>query len=471
MITKTDFLVYLEAPRHFWALKHNQYDTTLSEFDKHLIQQGYLVEKEAKEFAKKHLLPNYSQDDNDLVMQKTFIEGGFEARSDILIRNSKTNKWDIFEVKSVTKPEPEHYYDTTFQAIVMGKHLDIGNIFILHVNNEYVRQGDFDLSQFLIAENVNVKVQELKEETLNMMKECQLLVSTPNYKLATECYKPKECRCKELCFPNLPDDSIYNLSRINEKKITELREMDILDIKDIPDDYKLTTNQKIQVEVAKRNTVLVDKKAIKADLASLSYPIYFLDYETYDPAIPMFDGYKPYQQMVFQYSLHVVESADNTALRHYEYVVKDTCEPCRELVADLQSRIGKDGSVIVWLKAFECTRNNEMGEICTEFKDFLEDLNNRVYDLMDIFKNNLYVDPKFKGSNSIKDVLPVLVPELSYKTLNIHNGSMAMVGWYKMVYENSTVQEKAKILKDLLTYCEQDTLAMVRIWEFLNNLG
>jgi len=169
--------------------------------------------------------------------------------------------------------------------------------------------------------------------------------------------------------------------------------------------------------------------------------------------------------------LHVGESAEATALKHYEYVVKDTCEPCKELVADLQSHIGKEGSVIVWYKAFECTRNKEMVEICTDFKDFLEDLNGRVYDLMDIFKNNLYVDPKFKGSNSIKDVLPVLVPELSYKTLNIHNGSMAMVGWYKMVYENSTSQEKEQILKDLLVYCEQDTLAMVRIWEFLNNLG
>lgn len=471
MITKTDFLIYLEAPRHFWALKNNQYDTTLSEFDKHLIQQGYLVEREAKEFAKKYLLPNNSTDDNDLVFQKTFIDGDFEARSDILIRNSKTNKWDIYEVKSVTKPEPEHYYDTTFQAIVMEKHLDIDNIFILHVNNEYVRHGDFDLAQFLIAENVNGKVQELKEETLNMMKECQLLVSTQNYKLATECYKPKECRCKELCFPDLPDDSIYNLSRVTEKKIIELREMDIIDIKDVPDDYKLTTNQKIQVEVAKRNTVLVDKKSIKEELANLSYPIYFLDYETYDPAIPMYDGYKPYQQMVFQYSLHVVESANDTTLKHYEYVVKDACEPCKELVTDLQNHIGKEGSVIVWYKAFECTRNKEMGEICTDFKDFLEDLNGRVYDLMDIFKNNLYVDPKFKGSNSIKDVLPVLVPELNYKHLNIHNGSMAMVGWYKMVYENSTTQEKTQILKDLLVYCEQDTLAMVRIWEFLKKLS
>jgi len=471
MITKTDFLVYLEAPRHFWALKNNQYDTILSEFDKHLIQQGYLVEREAKEFAKRYLLPNYSTDDNDLVMQKTFIDGDFEARSDILIRNSKTNKWDIYEVKSVTKPESEHYYDTTFQSIVMEKHIDIENIFILHVNNEYVRQGDFDLAQFLIAENVNGKVQELKEETLNMMKECQMLVATHNYKTATECYKPKECRCKELCFPNLPDDSIYNLSRVTEKKIIELREMDILDIKDVPDDYKLTTNQKIQVEVAKRNAILADKKAIKEELANLSYPIYFLDYETYDPAIPMYDGYKPYQQMVFQYSLHVLESADDKSLKHYEYVVKDTCEPCKELVADLQTHIGKEGSVIVWYKAFECTRNKEMGEICTDFKDFLEDLNGRVYDFMDIFKNNLYVDPKFKGSNSIKDVLPVLVPELSYKTLNIHNGSMAMVGWYKMVYENSTAQEKAQILKDLLVYCEQDTLAMVRIWEFLKKLS
>src|SRR3989344_7540271 len=129
----------------------------------------------------------------------------------------------------------------------------------------------------------------------------------------------------------------------------------------------------------------------------------------------MYDGYKPYQHMVFQYSLHVLESSESKELKHYEYVVKTQNEPCSELLAHMKQHIGETGSVIVWSKSFECTRNKEMAELCPDFAEFMESVNSRVYDLMDIFKNNYYVDPKFKGSNSIKDVLPVLIPELNYK--------------------------------------------------------
>ena len=124
-ITKTDFLAYLEAPRHFWALKNNKYDLTLSDFDKHLTEQGYIVEAKAKEYAKRYLLPDYSTDETDLEFQRTCANGEFQARSDILIRNATTSKWDIYEVKSVTKLEKEHYYDACFQAVIFEKSFDL----------------------------------------------------------------------------------------------------------------------------------------------------------------------------------------------------------------------------------------------------------------------------------------------------------------------------------------------------------
>ncbi|MEZ6255733.1 MAG: DUF2779 domain-containing protein [Patescibacteria group bacterium] len=469
LITKTDFLVYLEAPRHFWALKNNKYDLTLNDFDKHLIEQGYIVEEQAKLFAQKYILPKYSTKNSDLTFQETFVDGEFEARTDILVKNEQTNKWDIYEIKSVTKPKPEHYYDTTFQTIILEKHLDIDKVFILHVNNDYIREGDFELDLFLTAEDVTEKVATLKEETQGKMQDCVFLLSTDNYKLATECWKPKDCRCKDLCFPDLPEQSIYDLSRITEKKVLQLRDDDVLDIKDVPLDFKLTTNQQIQVEVARSNNPFIDKKAISEELEALEYPLYFLDYESYNPAIPIFDGYKPYQQMVFQYSLHVLNSP-NENLEHYEFVAQDQIEPSKELLTHMKQNIGKKGSVIVWYKGFECGRNKEMAQLCPDFADFMEDINNRTYDLRDIFKKNYYVDPQFKGSNSIKDVLPVLVPELNYKNLNIQNGAVAMISWHKMVYESSNDKEKKEILDNLLTYCEQDTLAMVKIWEFLTSV-
>jgi hypothetical protein len=469
-ITKTDFLAYIDSPRHFWALKHNQYEKILDDFDKHLIQQGYIVEEKAKEYTRKYLLPKYSTNPNDLVLQNTCTKGQFETKTDILLRNERTGKWDIYEVKSVTKPKKEHYYDITFQKIVCDEQLDIADTYILHVNGDYVKQGVFDLGQFLIAENTNEKVKTLREEVEKMMQSCTALVELNNYKLATACRKPKECPCIDLCHPNLPEQSIYDLSRVTEKKILALRDDDILDIVDIPDDFDLTPNQRIQTQVAKLNRAYVDKRAIAKELDTLEYPLYFLDYETFNPVIPIYDGYKPYQQMVFQYSLHVLESPDDDNLKHYEYIVKDPVETSGELLTSLNQHIGATGSILVWYKSFEGTRNKEMAELNPDFAEFLESVNTRIYDLMDIFKKNYYVDPRFKGSNSIKDVLPMLVPELNYKDLEIQNGTLAMIGWYKMVYGNAKENEKTVMLDNLLKYCEQDTLAMVKIWKFLKKL-
>lgn len=471
MITKTDFLVYVEAPRHFWALKHNQYNKKLSDFDNHLIKQGYLVEEQAKEYAKRYLLPKYSSKPEDLIFQQTFIDGDFEARTDILIRNEKTNKYDVYEIKSVTDPKPEHYYDVTFQANVLVKHLDIENVHLIYVNRDYQRNGDFDLGQFFTIENVNSKILELQEETLKMMQDCQILTTLDNYKLATECYKPKECSCLELCHPDLPEYSIYDLSRITEKKIIELKDSSITSIVDIPEDYPLSANQIVQVRVAKNRQPLIDIKAIKQELSLLEYPLYFLDYETYNPAMPIYDKYKPYQQMVFQYSLHVLESPQSKQLKHYEYVENTKVEPSHRLLEHMSQLIGETGSVVVWYKAFEGARNKEMAELNPAYLAFLESVNSRIYDLMDIFKKNYCVYPNFKGSNSIKDVLPVLVPELSYKSLEIQNGAVAMISWHKMVYEDCQTTEIDSIYNCLCEYCKLDTYSMYKIWEYLNNLA
>ncbi|MEI6288359.1 MAG: DUF2779 domain-containing protein, partial [bacterium] len=180
-------------------------------------------------------------------------------------------------------------------------------------------------------------------------------------------------------------------------------------------------------------------------------------------------GYRPYQRMTFQYSLHVLE-APGGALKHYAYLAKDWKDPSRELAKDLREKITTKGTVIAWNMSFEKGCNSEMAERYPEFLLFFEDINNRMFDLMQTFKKGYYVHKDFHGSASIKKVLPVLVPELSYADLNIHEGGTASNKWGEMIKLETPQEVKDSIYENLLKYCELDTLAMVRILDKLMKL-
>jgi hypothetical protein len=241
--------------------------------------------------------------------------------------------------------------------------------------------------------------------------------------------------------------------------------MGIVDIYDVPDNFELSEKQRFQVEVAKSKETYIDKEEIEDMFDDLEYPLYFLDYETFNPAIPLFNGYSPFDHITFQYSLHVLDEDGN--LDHFEYLHTEKTDPIPHLLDSLKEHIKDEGSIVVWNKGFEGGRNKSMGSIYPEYRDFCEGMNDRLFDLMDVFKDNLYHDPLFKGSYSIKYVLPVLVPDLSYDDLNIRNGSMAMASWYDFVFKD---KEDENIIDDLLRYCELDTLAMVRVWEELRKI-
>jgi hypothetical protein len=214
---------------------------------------------------------------------------------------------------------------------------------------------------------------------------------------------------------------------------------------------------------------LVDHEAIKEAFKELVFPLYFFDYEGYSSAIPRFSGFGAYEQVPFQYSLHILH--EDGEIEHKEFLIT---EPTKDLTLPLVGQMRKDfddkGSVISWYKSYESQRNNKLAELHPEHADFLEGMNDRMFDLMTIFSKNMYVDAKFKGRASIKNVLPVLVPELTYKALNIQKGDQAVERWEKMIDPNTSQKEKNQIAKDLLEYCKLDTLAMVRIYEFLKKV-
>lgn len=458
MLTKSDFLVYMDAPLHLWALKNNQYNMELSQYDKHLIQQGYEVEKLAKEYVKKYI-------SQDAEYQKIYQTDDLYSRADIVVGN------DIYEVKSVTEIEKEQEYDILFQYYTASNTVnrDINDIYIIYLNKEYIRHGNIDLSELFIVKKMTDFVKENYHKVEGLIAEALIIENKKDSSGILECYKPGSCPCKSLCFPALPEYSIYEIGNIGEKKLRELREMNILDINNIPDNFKLSSKQMLQVKATKEHKPIIDTYAVRGDIEKLIYPIYFLDYETYSWAIPNFDGHAVFQNVVFQYSLHVQRSKDSK-LEHYEYLSTTKDDPMKEIPIQLQKVIGKTGSILVWNKSFEMGRNKEMGKIYPEFEDFFIMVNSRVEDLGDIFSKQMYVDPKFKGSWSIKKVLPVICPELTYHGMEVSNGTEAMVTWEEITYGNISQLEKEEKSKNLLKYCELDTYAMVRIWEEMEKI-
>jgi hypothetical protein len=510
-ITKTDFLLFLDSPLHLWAFKNNKVPRQqIDIFLQHLFQQGYEVEKYAKEYINQSVIPQYKAKEGDYLFQPTVKEEGkrgergekgdrgvdsasgkrnkkgekgdkkgkYEARTDFIIKNPTTNKWDIYEIKSTTKVEKDHKYDATFQYLVFREKYDIGNTYILHLNKEYVRDGDISLRDLFVAENVNDEIQKLKEEVLTLRYDAYLIAKQDAREGIEACIRPKKCPCLSICHPNLPEYSIYDINNItrSESKVKELQSFGE-SIEDVPKDFDLSTKQRLQVDMAQRNKRYINKAGIKERFEKLTYPIFFLDYETFNPAIPLFDGYKPFDHITFQYSVHVKRGEGNKGegenergkdgqensesdLEHYEYIHLEKTDPIPTLLTSLREIVGSKGSIVVWNKSFEAGRNKRMGEIYPKYEEFCTNMNERLFDLMEIFRDQLYIDPKIKGSYSIKQVLPLLVPELKYEDLNIKEGASAMINWYEMVYGTGD-----DVKDSLLKYCELDTLAMVRILE------
>jgi len=464
MLTKSDFLQYLESPLHLWAKINNKITTSLSSFDIHNMNQGYQVEKLAKEFLGTYIIRK-SENEN-LVWQKSFSDQDYTTRSDALVYKPKSDSYDLYEIKSSTSVKRSNYYDVAYQYLIISKIHKIDRLFLLHLNKNYIRENKLDIKQLFTAEDITIKVLKIIEEVEFARSKAWETARSNSPEGIQHCYKPRHCPCPDLCHPHLPDFSIYDIPRITEKKKKELLAVGILEAKDIPVAFSLNPKQRLIADLAKSKQEHVDYKAIQKEMGNFVFPLYFLDYETYISAVPLYDGYHAQQQMVFQYSLHKMESIEDEC-KHTDYLSENKEEPSTTLVNKLSDEIGTTGTVFVWFKSFEMTRNKELATLHPDYVEFFIDLNDRIYDLGDFINLGHYLHPDFKGSWSIKNVLPAMVPELNYENMEIGKGDQAMMAWWDMINGDLNENEKKKTKEALLKYCQLDTLGMVRIFQKL----
>jgi len=502
MLTKSDFIRYLQCYKYLWLYK-NRKDLIPPEYEERFAQifgEGFKVE----DYAYK-LFPNgqdaYDEDfktaiskSKDLISKKTLVIfqptiSGRElfSRADIIKYNPKKDCWDIYEIKGSVSVKDLYIADLAFQKVCLETNgLKLGKLFIIHVNKAFVKKGEIKPEKFLTIAEITQEVDDLVKETRKQIKEALLVLQKaqePQIRILKQCSDPYECMFTDYCWKDVPANSIYNLAgRLSEEKLEHLLDEGIISIKDIPEGFLKSQRAILHHQAVKHNIVHLEKEEIKKDLAKLQYPLYFLDYETYgfSAAVPLFDGYHPYQNMPFQYSVHVLPKP-KAKLQHYEFLADKYADPALDLAKALSKIIKSKGNVIAWNASFEMGCNEEMGKRYPKYKKFFQSVNKRMYDLMMIFRNGYYVHKDFQGSASLKKVLPVLVPKLSYQKLNIHEGGTASDSWREMIEPISpnlvdkhalsqAEGEKGQIYNDLLKYCELDTLAMVEILKALEKV-
>jgi hypothetical protein len=287
-------------------------------------------------------------------------------------------------------------------------------------------------------------------------------------------YKGRSRHCRTFAYshPEIPDYSVHDLVRIgtSKKKLAYFMDRRIFTLDEVPDGYELGDAQQNQVLAHKRRAPMINEEGIAAALERYRYPLYFFDYETYAPGIPSFAGFSPYQRIPFQFSLHILHRPGEM-LEHLEFLQPDLADPTERVAKLLSEHIDPEGSVVVWYAPFERGVNAELGKRAPAVRTTLERINDQIVDLREIFVDQHLVHPDFRGSTSIKAVLPVLVPELSYKDLTIQEGGTASEEWWRMVAAETPESERQAIAAALKAYCARDTYAMVAIWHKLREIA
>ena len=398
------------------------------------------------------------------IYEATFFYNGVFIKADII--NHGDDGWDVYEVKASTSVKDYHLDDASVQYYVMtGAGLPISRVFIVHINNEYVRQGEIEVDKLFHKEDITAIAKDKQAFIVEEIarQRAMLKGEEPDIAIGPHCEQNYPCDFIGHCWSHIPENSIFDLKGRMDSRFF-LYEKGIISMFDVPQEY-LSTRQFVQVDTVKTKEVYYDHGAVKKFLDSLWYPLYFLDFETSMAAIPPYDGIRPYQQVPFQYSLHHLDQLGDE-LHHDEFLAMPRTDPRKELIEKLVSEIPDGACVLAYVSGFEIARLRDLAAWFPEHASKIEKIIENTRDLAAPFRSYHIYHWQQQGSYSLKCVLPAMLPDFSYDHLDVQNGGMAMDA-YAAMNQDDDPKEIAKIRQSLLEYCKLDTLAMVKILERL----
>ena len=408
-----------------------------------------------------------------VIAEASFSFDGCFCSVDIL-KNSGGGRVEVYEVKSSTHVREIYYHDAAFQLYVLtGLGYEVERVCIVHVDSSYVRRGEIDLDGLFAVEDVTERVRGMQEEVAERIREIRNCLELPEEPkepgIRPACFDPYDCGFWKYCTRDLPHPNVFDLSSLQKRSKFKLYDAGIVSYPQLETNGKLKPDPLLQVRQELYDLPpKIDRGAVAKFLNTLSWPLYFLDFESFQPAVPLFDESSPYEQIPFQYSLHVLESED-AELLHREYLAEPEGDPRRGVAESLCRDIPADVCVVAYNMSFEKNRIRRLAELYPDLSGHLMAIHDHVVDLMVPFQKKAFYCRAMQGSHSIKYVLPALYPDdpkLDYHNLEgVHNGTEASDAFSRM--RDMDPKERGACRAELLKYCGLDTYAMVKVWEKL----
>ena len=432
--------------------------------------QGALIDVTTAGFARAFERTTELLGTTQPIFEAGFTAGGALAFADVMLPDQVDGKlvWRMVEVKSSTRVKDYHRDDVAVQAfIAQSAGVPLQSIALAHIDNSWTYPGNDDYSGLLVEVDLTAEAFARTEEVKSWIEKAQLTSASsvePAIETGAHCDKPYDCGFYDYCSRNDPQAEfpVYWLPSMRAAKVRELAAQGVIELADVSDDLLNPKQLRVKTHTL-ANTVFFDAVGAAADLAVHSLPAYFLDFETIQFAVPIWQGTRPYQQNTFQFSLHTLSEAGQ--LEHTEFLDISGGDPSEPFVQALVAVCGDSGPVYVYSAAFETSRMSELATRYPHLKAALQAIIERAVDLLPIARERYY-HPSQQGSWSIKKVLPAVVPELRYDALDgVQDGGGAMEAFLEAIHPNTQAERKNQIEKQLLAYCKLDTYAMVRLWQ------
>ncbi len=484
LLSKSRFVAGVQCLKRLWLRKHQPHLGFVSDAQQQRMNQGTAVGILARELYpngklieadRSHLAEALLEtqraiaDGASAIFEATFQHSGVLVRVDILERLRQ--RFRLTEVKSATRLKDHFAYDVGIQRYVLaGAGLSTAETRVLTLNPEYEYDGEkHDPSRLFVSHPVTpIGARELTRHLSDQFTALSRQ-EPPEVTVNGQCSNPTECEFYCHCHPELPPDDIRSVLgyAAAEPFVCE----GIVNVRDIPDRSlaRLTAAQRTKVHAVRSGETWFNREAWGRSTATLQYPICFMDFETVYPALPKFKGMRPYEHIPFQWSVHRQEHA-TTTLTHRGFLAETSSDPRRQFIEQLISAVRGARTIVVYNAGFESQILNRLAACMPEHQPAVDEMRDRLWDLLPVVRRCVYA-PAFGASYSLKSVLPALVPDLSYENLDVADGTDAGVAWSRLLEPTCGDREKEDLKKALLAYCGQDTLALHRLVQTLDQMA
>jgi hypothetical protein len=496
-LSKSKYIRGIRCHKSLWLkMKGNIEPTPNSELLSSILEEGTRVGEIAQELFPGGKLIEFEGSGNDekitrtnewiasgetTIYEATFKFNDIVVMVDILTKGD--NGWEFYEVKSVAnvynassevKIKEIYVNDIAIQYYVLkGSGLDISSSFLVHINNQYVRQGPLDKKKLFSIVDLTedaIGTQSKIDDELGTVRKV-LDGDEPEIDIGVHCSEPHECEFKAHCWKGIPkENTVFNISGLKASKKFELYKSGVTMFEDIPNNYSLSDNQRLQVEAELSGKETVDLEQINNFLKTLYYPLCFLDFETIRQVVPEWEGIMPYKPIPFQYSIHFIEKEGDSP-KHLEFLYEENSDPRKSLIDKLIEHIPKGACILTWTD-YEARQIRGLAQQFPDYSNRLLNFCENIIDLSIPFKEKYFYKKEMKGSYSIKKVLPALLGHSPYSEMDINEGLGASNNFIKLLSDkNLTQPEREKIKNDLKIYCKQDTQGMIDVLEYLKKIA